>query len=80
MAETFTGTREIVMWTVVRNAVYLLHGDNEKQARADYEQRAKTLHKGETLRLERTSRIETWEQTTQIVEATSKPGEQPRGQ
>lgn len=71
--DTYHGSRERVSWAVVRNGQsYMLHGEDEQGARADYAKRSKTLHQGETLSLERTVRAESWVQHTDTVESREK--------
>lgn len=71
---TYHGSREDISWTVVRNNSYKLFGADESAARADYEKRSKTLHKGETIRLERRVRVECWVQHTDIEDERTRVG------
>jgi hypothetical protein len=66
--ETYHGSRERVAWSVTRNGSTLLFGDREDDARADYARRVKTLHKGETIRLERLVTAEAWVQHADVIE------------
>lgn len=70
--ETYHGSRERVAWSVTRNGSTLLFGEDETAARADYARRAKTLHKGETIRLERLVTAEAWVQHTDVIEQRAK--------
>lgn len=66
---TYHGTKERVSWSVTRNGSTLLFGDHEDRARADYERRVKTLHRGETIRLERMTVVEAWIQRQDVMES-----------
>lgn len=62
-------------WSVVRNSVHMGYGDRETSealARDDYARRVKTLHVGESLRLERTTVAETYQAQTTVVESRTK--------
>lgn len=69
---TFHGSRERVSWSVTRNTSTTLFGDDEEQARADYERRRKTLHRGESIRLERLVVAEAWVQHLDVIDETAK--------
>lgn len=70
--ETFHGSRKRESWSVTRNNSSMLFGENEDAARADYERRRKTLHRGETIKLERLVVAEAWVQHLDVIEATEK--------
>lgn len=72
-ANTYHGTQVRVSWFVTRNSSTVLFGDNEAAARADYERRRKTLHSGETIRLERLTAAEAWIQHLDVMTETRKP-------
>lgn len=58
--ETYSGSRVRRTWAVTRNSSTMIFGEDEEAARADYMHRAKTLHKGETIRLEYVDHVEVW--------------------
>lgn len=72
LSETCHGGRQRVSWSVTRNTSTQLFGDNEERARADYERRRKTLHRGETIRLERLVVAEAWVQRLDVMDETTK--------
>lgn len=72
-ADTYHRSTVRVSWSVNRNNSILLFGEDEAAARADYERRRKTLHRGETIRLERVTTAEAWIQHTDVMDETRKP-------
>lgn len=49
-------------------------GDDEQAARADYERRAKTLHQGEVIALERRTSVDVWSQRVDVLSERVKAG------
>lgn len=73
ITETYHGSREHVSWAVTRNNSTLMFGERETEARANYARRARTLHRGETIRLDRLVSVEAWVQHTDVIAQTDKP-------
>lgn len=65
--QTYHGSRERVSWSVTRNSSTTLFGENEAAARADYDHRRRTLHRGETICLERLVSAEAWVQHQDVI-------------
>lgn len=79
--ETYHGSRERVSWAVTitddrkpysSTSTTTLFGEREDEARAFYERRAKYSHRGFTVMLERSTRVQAWLDRTDAVESRTK--------